>query len=108
MLKKGKFLYILSKFVVDGTLCELVRAHTGYYLEQDDVTRYLPPKPIKETKCHIFFLKLSPKAELYFRHYKWTIALLGCSMKLVEDGQPRGSTPKSVYIIHNITMNNHE
>ena len=80
-------------FVRDNSLNELIRAHTGWFLEVNDVKTSLPPKRIKETNNHLCYIFLSYKAQVYFKYFNWRISLLGCTLKLQQYGDKRDTTP---------------
>ena len=84
---------VCQDFVLENSLNELIRAHTGWFLEQNDIRTALPPKKIKETTNHLCYLFLSYKAQRYFHYFNWKISLLGCTLKLQEYGEKRDSTP---------------
>ena len=79
-------------FVQDNSLNELIRAHTGWFLEVNDVKTSLP-KRIEETNNHLCYLFLSYKAQLNFKYFNWRISLLGCTHKLQQYGDQRNTTP---------------
>ena len=84
---------VCHEFVTDNSLNELIRAHTGWFLEDNDVRTALPPKIIKDTRNHLCYIFLSYKAQRYFMYFKWKISLLGCTLKLQEYGEMRDTTP---------------
>ena len=84
---------VCQDFVLDNSLNELIRAHTGWFLEQNEIRTAHPPKKIKETNNHVCYLFLSYKAQRNFQYFKWKISLLGCTLKLQEYGEKRDSTP---------------
>ena len=84
----------LTHFIQTDTLLELLRAHTGNFLEKDDLRMILPPKKAKDNRGHIAYIFGSYKAQVYYKHFKWRMTLIGCSLKLTPYGQPKGTIPK--------------
>ena len=85
----------LKDFVSNNTFCELIliQDHTGFFLDDSDVTEFLPPKVIMEDS-YIYYLFLSFKAQKYFEFFGWVIAFTGCTLNLTRfDQATLGTTP---------------
>ena len=84
----------LTYFIQSITFLELLRAHKGNFLEKDDLRMILPPKKTKDNRCQIAYIFGSFKAQMYYKNSNWSIALIGCLLKLTPYGKPKGTIPK--------------
>ena len=85
---------VLQTFIQSNTLCELILAHTGGFLEPQDLRTFLPARKIKESNnCYLSYIFLTYKAQIYFQHFGWKVALIGSTLSLTPYGAPRGTTP---------------
>ena len=84
---------VLQSFIQSNTLCELILAHTGGFLEQHDIRTFLPARRIKDSNnCYLSYIFLTYKAQIYFQHFNWKVALIGSTLTLTPYGAPRGTT----------------
>ena len=83
----------LNYFVTTDSILELFKAHSGNFLEENDICYLLPPRKTRDKRCYILYPFLSYKAQLYYSHCRWSIQLIGCALKLTPYGQPRGTSP---------------
>ena len=84
---------VLHDYVKSNSLCEVLRLHTGKFLDETDIRTQFPPKYIKDTQASICFLFLSYKAQRYYEYFNWHVSLICCTLKLTPFNEPRGTKP---------------